>query len=187
MNTIFILHLISIASFISGAFLFFKNNNTINRIKLFRIQIISLIIWILGPLLLFNHKFEGLNILNILGLSFQVLSLSVFTYLVLKIGKNKFLVAGSNEEPLNFYELGPYKYIRHPFYFSYIANYIGIYLATQSIFYLALILIIFYLYTLMATDEENLFLISRFKNEYAIYKSKTNQIIPFFKSLKQLF
>lgn len=186
-NLILFIHLLSIVSFIGGAFLFFKNNNTINHKKLIRIQVVSLALWILGPFLLIKQQNGNWNNIYLISLLLQAFTFFLFFYLVFKIGKGNLLVAGSDQMPLNFFSDGPYKYIRHPFYFTYIFNYISIYLLTFNIFYLTLILIIVYFYNTLATEEEDFFLNSKYKKEYVFYQSQTDKIIPFVKFLSSFF
>ena len=73
---------------------------------------------------------------------------------------------------------GPYLYIRHPFYTSYLAFWIGLLVYSFSMYSLALTVIIFVLYRDAASDEERKFMHSGLSFQYSRYKRTTGMFLP---------
>lgn len=174
---------LNIASFFGAAFFFFKNNKTINWNKLIKIQIISLIIWVVEIFLLANDL-SNPNFNRVLLATFmQFLSFISFWFTIFYIGKHKLLVAGSEENPLHFFSSGPFKLVRHPFYSTYLLSYLGTGISTFNLPYVILVLISILFYYRTAKDEESLFVSSDFREKYLLYRNKTGMFIP---KLKQI-
>jgi protein-S-isoprenylcysteine O-methyltransferase Ste14 len=75
---------------------------------------------------------------------------------------------------------GPFRWIRHPFYSSYLLGWIGsVFISDHILLKLALAFMGF-LYWKAATEEEAGFLRSELKSEYASYRSNVGKFIPRF-------
>lgn len=72
---------------------------------------------------------------------------------------------------------GPFRWIRHPFYSSYIFGWLG---AAVIVYSVPIIIAAFmsYIYWIAAKKEENLILSSHFSYEYKGYLSRTGMFIP---------
>lgn len=87
-------------------------------------------------------------------------------------------LAYSKDLPVVLIASGPYKYIRHPFYTSYLLNWIIPFLLTGNFILLIPVFAIFYLYNRSARLEENKFNLSDLQSEYAAYIKKTGKYFP---------
>ncbi len=173
-----ILTTLNIASFMGAAFFFFKNNKSINWKKLIKIQIVSMSIWFLEVYLLTKNLSSPYSARIIGAIIIQVFSFVVFWTTISYIGKHKLLVAGSEEKPLHFFSTGPFQYVRHPFYSTYLLSYLGTFIADSSYPFLILIMMLIYFYYKTAREEEGRFDLSEYKEGYAEYKSKTGMFVP---------
>ena len=73
---------------------------------------------------------------------------------------------------------GPYRYIRHPFYVSYILFWAGVLIASPSVFTLIAFVVMFALYIKAARFEEAEILGSTLGLEYRNYVSRTGMFFP---------
>lgn len=169
---------INIISFVVAAFLFFKNNKTINWGKLIKIQILSFGVWFLEIFLLARNLHDSFSSRALLGIVIQIFSLISFWFTIFYIGKHKLLVAGSEERPLHFFSDGPFKIVRHPFYLTYILSYLGTFISTLNFPYLLLVILLLYFYFKTAREEESLFETSDFIELYTQYRNKTGMFFP---------
>jgi protein-S-isoprenylcysteine O-methyltransferase Ste14 len=88
--------------------------------------------------------------------------------------------AFSESSPQLILQEGPYRYVRHPFYFSYICAWVGVFLYTEwSPISIVAGLALTFLYVLAARQEEQEFLRSPLHETYAAYQGKTVMLIPF--------
>lgn len=75
--------------------------------------------------------------------------------------------------PKKIFTFGPYKFVRHPFYTSYILAWFANPIIHGHLWTFIFLLILTFLYTKAAIDEEKYFLNSEFKNEYKDYIKST--------------
>jgi protein-S-isoprenylcysteine O-methyltransferase Ste14 len=73
---------------------------------------------------------------------------------------------------------GPYKYVRHPFYTSYIVFWSGWALATGSIWSFIPVLCLTAFYVRAASQEEKLLMAAPFSKAYREYRSRTGFMLP---------
>lgn len=73
---------------------------------------------------------------------------------------------------------GPYRYVRHPFYVSYILFWAGVLIASPSIFTLIAFVVMLSLYIKAARFEEGEILSSSLCSEYREYFSRTGMFFP---------
>lgn len=73
---------------------------------------------------------------------------------------------------------GPYRYIRHPFYTSYIAFWSGWALATGSIWSFIPVLCLTVFYLRAASQEEKVLMAAPFAKAYEEYRSRTGFMLP---------
>lgn len=87
-------------------------------------------------------------------------------------------LAYSSDEPRLLYSSGPYRFIRHPFYTSYLLGYGGVIAACGTGVSMLLGCIAVVLYTRAARFEEAKFSHSALKSSYDGYKASTGMFFP---------
>jgi protein-S-isoprenylcysteine O-methyltransferase Ste14 len=113
-----------------------------------------------------------------LGLTFHLVSLSLFLMAVRETRKKRLTLAFDDDHPTFLVATGPYRYIRHPFYASYILFWIGCSAALRDPYVATLAIIIFLLYFLAAHREEEKFNSSTLRNLYQGYKQDAGFLWP---------
>jgi protein-S-isoprenylcysteine O-methyltransferase Ste14 len=105
-------------------------------------------------------------------------SIFLFWLAAKAIKKFNFDVIFSENVPESIVKTGPYRYIRHPFYSSYILTYLSIMVMNFDLLVssLAVFLIIYYYWA--ASQEEKIFLRSHFNTEYSDHIKKTKMFFP---------
>jgi protein-S-isoprenylcysteine O-methyltransferase Ste14 len=90
--------------------------------------------------------------------------------------------------PVHMVEAGPYRYVRHPFYASYLLCWLGGVAGTAEPWLMLTVAIMFGVYVKAARDEEEKFRRSGLDGEYAAYRSRaglfTPRLAPLFKKSK---
>lgn len=86
-------------------------------------------------------------------------------------------VAGHEQGPKSVVTTGAFRYVRHPLYLASILFYLGLAIATVSLFSLAVFGGIFVFYDYIASYEEKI-LEERFGEEYRKYKKETGKWVP---------
>jgi protein-S-isoprenylcysteine O-methyltransferase Ste14 len=82
------------------------------------------------------------------------------------------------EAPHTLLQEGPYKYVRHPFYTSYLIFWAGWAVASWSVFGLLNLFVLAILYVWAARFEEQSFLGTGLGEEYRAYKARTGLFWP---------
>lgn len=77
-------------------------------------------------------------------------------------------------------EAGPYRYVRHPFYLSYIVAFVGVAVAFPSLIVVAVCLINVGLFVYMAVDDERVLLASAMAVDYERYRMRVGMFLPRF-------
>lgn len=86
--------------------------------------------------------------------------------------------AFSHDQPQFLYETGPYRFVRHPFYLSYILCWIGTSLATDGLWSWTVPALMTAIYTGLALQEERGFRVSKLSDDYRRYRCRTGMFIP---------
>lgn len=81
---------------------------------------------------------------------------------------------------------GPYRYIRHPFYTSYMLFWTGVFVASPSLFTGIALFVMFALYVKAARFEETLIAHSSLGKEYLDYRVRTGMFLPRFRLITSL-
>jgi len=120
---------------------------------------------------------------RIVGLCLQLFAAGLFNWARTTTLENRFTAAFDTDEPAFLTKSGPYRFVRHPFYVSYIAFWLGSSLGGNS---LALWLICFVLvgsYVVAALIEERKFKNSTLAADYRNYAKRTGFLFPKFMAL----
>lgn len=84
----------------------------------------------------------------------------------------------SHDIPSHVETNGPYRFIRNPFYTSYIFGYSSVAIYACDVVYLLVVIGLFFLYFLAAKQEEAKFMQSELREKYARYRSTTGMFMP---------
>jgi len=104
--------------------------------------------------------------------SFLLIASAIF------VSRNKLDFAFSVSSPKTLITSGPYKFIRHPFYTSYMLAWIACFIVSSNLVSALGGMWMFYLYYSAAKFEEQAFLASPLKREYSFYKIARGMFLP---------
>jgi protein-S-isoprenylcysteine O-methyltransferase Ste14 len=92
--------------------------------------------------------------------------------------RRKLTLAFSDDPPQMLYRAGLYRYVRHPFYSSYLLAYLGALVAAPGLLAAAAFVTIILLYFRAARVEERKFANSTLAAEYDNYRKNTGMFVP---------
>jgi protein-S-isoprenylcysteine O-methyltransferase Ste14 len=84
----------------------------------------------------------------------------------------------SPDTPIHLTQHGPYRFIRHPFYCSYLLTWAAGVAATAQIWLLPTVAVMLVIYIRAARMEERKFTESPLAGTYALYRSRTGLFVP---------
>jgi len=105
-------------------------------------------------------------------------SLALFAWTVRETRHAAFALAFAGAQPSRLLATGPFRYLRHPFYTSYLTFWLATCVATTSSISIGGSAILLVCYLTAARDEEKVILRSRLSAEYATYASGTGMFLP---------
>jgi protein-S-isoprenylcysteine O-methyltransferase Ste14 len=82
------------------------------------------------------------------------------------------------DNPVSLVTTGPYRYVRHPFYTSYLIFWTGLALGTWSLWVIPVLVLIFAMYTVAARSEEAKFAQTQMSADYSAYRGRTGMFWP---------
>jgi protein-S-isoprenylcysteine O-methyltransferase Ste14 len=132
-----------------------------------------LVIWVGDSFFLKKSTFLSVSIPLYVRLTILGFSLIAAFFLI----KSGHVVINHKQHPSGLILSGAFRYVRHPLYLGSILSYLGMAVATASLFSLALLIIICLFYNYIASYEEKL-LEERFGEAYRSYKKKTGKWVP---------
>ena len=169
--------------FVAGAFILFTKPKQGEKPRmlnsLFIMGVMGGILYLLFQVETFSWHHGSIGILTLL------LSLILFTWTAWIHRGQKLSPLNSTDVPTHLVQEGPYQYIRHPYYTSYILSFFGGALLANSLEAMVAVLGIFHLYATAAEQEENKFLLSPLGQDYTLYKLYTGKFFPIIFSQKQ--
>lgn len=115
---------------------------------------------------------------QVLGVALQLAGAALFVAAVKASRQARLRFAFTPEKPEGLVESGPYRYVRHPFYVSYIIFWSGWALATWSVLSLISVCILVALYVIAARREEDSFAHTPLAADYAAYRNKAGFFWP---------
>lgn len=168
--------------FIAGAFIVFERGPA-NSSKLSVISYCILLAMV-GSLAGLITSGTLTNATSILALSCTLLSLILFIqcFKITRL-KTKLTPIFSSDIPSAILQRGPYKYIRHPFYTSYMLTFFGSAVASSLWWCYAIALFSFILYNHASQFEEAKFEKSELASQYKNYRTSAGRFIPRLKTL----
>ena len=143
------------------------------------VRLISTLV-ILSALILslLSFKFEQPNIAQIVGFLFLCASFVLFWLTIKESSKARLLAAFDEKLPHGLLKTGPYSYVRHPFYSSYLIQWIGWAIAAWTIWAIVPVIFMTVTYWIAARDEENKFFKTQMADDYKKYMSSTGRFFP---------
>ena len=116
-------------------------------------------------------------------LSIIVFALAIVIFLVTIKAIRNFKLAGlscafTEDEPTVLVTSGSYRWVRNPFYTSYLISFIAPYFATQDYIGVVLFIILCVFYIMATKQEEDKFRRSSLADEYEVYFNKTGRFLP---------
>lgn len=87
-------------------------------------------------------------------------------------------VAFSRSDPGRLFDAGPFRFVRHPFYMSYLIFWIACALATSCLLVIMTTILLATIYSVAALQEQNAFLSSALRPEYEAYRRTTGFFWP---------
>jgi protein-S-isoprenylcysteine O-methyltransferase Ste14 len=118
-----------------------------------------------------SPNYWGGNLLIVLGLL-------LFWHCVKVTRQRKLTLAFSEDAPEHIYRIGPYGYVRHPFYLSYLLAYLGMAIAANDVWLYLTAAVMYLLYYYAARFEEGKFEKSHLAGHYAEYRRSTGMFLP---------
>jgi protein-S-isoprenylcysteine O-methyltransferase Ste14 len=112
------------------------------------------------------------------GFCLHLLAIVLFGWAVLATRQSRPAMAFAGDLPARVFRSGPYSYIRHPFYTSYLLFWLGCAAATSSPVMLIIFLSLAAIYTIAALGEQRNFSRSALRDEYEAYQKGTGFFWP---------
>jgi protein-S-isoprenylcysteine O-methyltransferase Ste14 len=112
------------------------------------------------------------------GFCLHLPAIALFGWAVLVTRQNRPAMAFAGDLPVEVFRSGPYAYIRHPFYTSYLLFWLGCAVAAWSLIMLSIFIALAAVYTVAARGEERDFSRSALRDEYAMHRKDTGFFWP---------
>jgi len=127
-----------------------------------------------------GHGAPADEVAHLTAFLMSVASLCLFWWTVAVTRSCPPTLAFTLDTPVHIHTEGPYAYVRHPFYSSYVLFWISSALAGGDLVAFALPVVMAVLYCVAARREEQKFAVSDLAASYARYREKTGMLIPAF-------
>ncbi len=115
----------------------------------------------------------------VIAAAMVVVAFGLFWWTVRTTELRRLTLAFDDDQPTFLNRQGPYRWIRHPFYASYILFWIATSLATPGVLSWVVPVCFMAIYVVAATKEESKFEASSLAPEYSRYRSCTGMLLPF--------
>lgn len=179
--SLYVFAAITIASFLiqlMSVFIVFKkvDSTTNGRYRFFQAQF--LLTWSVFFWVLFGESAPEAHPVMWGSSAVIVGALGLFFYCGSLIRKNKLSIVFSEDSPEFHISKGPYSYVRHPFYTSYIFTYVAVAVGMNNVFFSLMAGSMFLTYFFAAKYEEKKFESSTLREYYSQYKATTGMFFP---------
>jgi protein-S-isoprenylcysteine O-methyltransferase Ste14 len=105
-------------------------------------------------------------------------SIAIFWWAIYANGRQRLAACYSNSLSAHLVTSGPYRWVRHPFYCSYLLAWLSGYIATRDYLVALSVAVIFVFYWVAASREERQFAASPLAEDYRRYRAITGQFFP---------
>lgn len=117
---------------------------------------------------------------QLFGLALEILATAIFWWAIAASKKARLRYAFDPDHPDSLVTTGPYRYVRHPFYTSYIIFWAGWGVATWSVWAAIPVVAFVVIYVIAAKGEEKKFASTPLAAEYDAYRRRTGFLVPRF-------
>jgi protein-S-isoprenylcysteine O-methyltransferase Ste14 len=125
--------------------------------------------------------FSGLQLpLALCGVIFALCSVMLYEWTRRTVVERNFYVGLSGEVPGDVCDTGPYRFVRHPFYLSYMLAFLGVAVAFPSLIVSGVCALNIGLFVYMALDDERVLLASTMAVDYKSFKMRVGMFLPRF-------
>jgi protein-S-isoprenylcysteine O-methyltransferase Ste14 len=118
--------------------------------------------------------------LQIVGLALFLIAIGLFWWTVPYARRAALRIAFTTHEPDTLMSAGPYRFVRHPFYSSYISYWLAGVLVSQQWLLLISLVVMSWFYISAMIHEERAFLSSKLRDQYKAYRARTGALLPTF-------
>lgn len=115
---------------------------------------------------------------QLLGFAGMVAGISLFFTTIRASRAARLRMAFDEGNPRGLIQQGPYRYVRHPFYTSYMVFFSAFALATWSLMAIGPVVLLVIIYVLAARMEERLFAGTEMAGDYEAYRQRTGSFFP---------
>ena len=171
-----ILTVINLGAFYWGVLKFFQDRGSVSTRELRILQVSTMLTWISCVYGL--SQFPAAGIVAMMGIVLEIISGILFVTAVKAATKIKLSLVFSKDTPTKLLNFGPYRWVRHPFYTSYLLCYAGAALGSQFWPSYAFTVLMIVIYIRAAKFEEAKFEGSPLADEYRVYRSNTWAFFP---------
>jgi len=112
------------------------------------------------------------------GAGLALISLVLYEWTRRTVIDRNFYTGLGGEVPSAVCENGPYKFVRHPFYLSYMVAFLGALVAFPSLVTAAVCVLDIALFIYMAFDDERVLLRSGLAGDYQTYRRRAGMFLP---------
>ncbi len=143
------------------------------------VKVISALVIISAVILSYlSFNVEQPPIAQMVGFVFLIVSFILFWITIRESSEAKLLGAFDEKLPHGLLKTGPYAYVRHPFYTSYLILWIGWAIAAWTVWAIIPVVFMTVTYWNAARDEENKFSKTEMANEYQEFVATTGRFFP---------
>lgn len=175
-----LIYLLLFACFISFSWAVFRIFNKPREIIPFKMSALSLLstFFFIGQLYFVSQQTTFNLTFTIIGLILLCVSFGIFWSAIPYAKSAQLGIAFAGKKSKKILMDGPYKYIRHPFYSSYLFFWIGGSLVAQSENLLISIVVMAWFYFSAIAEEETMLLNGDFGDLYKSYMLRTGAVLP---------
>jgi len=109
-----------------------------------------------------------------------VISVLTFGWAITSSRDSRLPIAYADLQPAGICTSGPYRFVRHPFYFAYTLTWLGGSLMTQQVLFFLPTIVMLFVYWKLASREEASLLSGPHGSSYAAYQRNTWKLFPRF-------
>ena len=143
------------------------------------VRVISTLVILSAIVLTFLvFHYEQPVIPQIIGTVMLIASFMMFWRTIRESTNAKLLAAFDEKLPHGLLTTGPYAYVRHPFYTSYLIQWVGWAIASWSVWGIVPVVFMTTTYYIAATGEEKKFAKTEMAADYADYVARTGKFLP---------
>ncbi len=172
-----VLFFLNIVSFAYSVFFLFKRTDSLNKEFYLYFQIITVFSWIVFLYHIISKR-DAEMWRYILSSILMSVSLLMFWYQSNIIKKNTFLIIFSEQKPSAVFIGGLFRYVRHPFYLSYILCYLGVLIYITHLLVALCVMLLIGIYYYAARTEEKRIIKSESGHVYAEYQNSVGMLFP---------